>query len=433
MQGTDLRSILFRITIDLCWILPLGQILNIAISGSNAPLLASGLILVLLYLPAVVLTLRDALDTRVMIYVLMVLIWMGYNAGALPNLMHLSSEQYAFLAGSLFFVGLLLQRSLAATTHPGRSPVLRDLFRGTLLTAGTLLYLHHTADVTVLWPVFVLPGAVVASAVSERVVRRETTGGTRLGSENRLVLILALLVFSLAISLLVTGTLAPVFWHVSIDAFTWLWEWIARTITTVAYPFIYVAFWLFNFVRARLPDSDGLAEIEPPTPPEFDDHLAETLPTADPVSLLVLRLLTTAVVVAGLILIFRMLRTRRALETSTHWQEYRESLWDPTTFFQSVAQRFSVKRKPAPNYRTETERAVRKIYERFLKRLPITRSPGETPQALARRVASLFIDAQRDVQALTQIYECVRYGPARENPEWVERARALHDKLQTHL
>ncbi|MCZ7567401.1 MAG: DUF4129 domain-containing protein [Ardenticatenaceae bacterium] len=228
-----------------------------------------------------------------------------------------------------------------------------------------------------------------------------------------------------------------------------LLSWIARAIATLVAllltPVLYFLIWLVRRLQGNRP----LPELPPPpSPPAFPDEQAQTALVQLPswVTTLLEAVVVVALVLLGLWILRQALRRYRAADEAGVIETRqivlsRELLADQLRSLLAglrarLAAHATDERFLPLDAGDETRRRVRAAYRAFLAAASardLTRAPGETPAAFARRLAGQPDAPRSALDDLTAAYEPTRYSSVPLDPNQAAAAETAARTLATWL
>ncbi|MFO8061146.1 MAG: DUF4129 domain-containing protein [Bacillota bacterium] len=442
---------LMRASIDLCWLIPAAHVLGFSLPGDRA-IVDGASAAIALYVPAAIAALlwhvasasprRAATGVFCFSLLWTATIWWLHNRDALEaGIFRLFTPEYfPYAVISLIYLGVLVYRALAASIRPDAHMITANAVRGCGLTAVMLLVLKYSAGWYPVWPVLLLPLALVGSSVAARAALiTPTPSESRLGWRGRWAIITLLVAVPLAATLLLVSLSAPGFWAAVGSALSRAWSLAAEIIVFAVYPFAYLAYLAYNLLARFIPQDGEMPEVEVAEPPD----LGELGPAAEsPLGaaiLIALRIVGALIVAAALIWAFRRLRHPGPPEDDAEYSEERISLWDPGALGRRLRQLVSpgpgssTTRTPA---RTATEQRVRQLYRELILTVRgfCPPSPFQTPRdfcgRLIERAGFSTAEPVRSIHRLLETYEAVRYGPPREDEHLRRSAEEAMENLR---
>ncbi len=440
-----LASTMLRATVDLCWLIPLAYIMS---GGPDTPVTDGAVTAASLFIPALfaalVWHLRPAASVRNSTLPFAVL-WIGMtwwlqNRAALEHGLAelILSGDIAPAALSFIHVSLSVYRGYSSARRPTERMTLGDLLRGTVLTGTALLVLRLSVEWYPVWPVLVLPLALVGSSVSARAyLINPSLDASRLDWRARWAVVAALVIIPFAATLILIGMSSPGFWSAVASVISGVWRYIAEAITLLVYPFAYLAYLLYRLLLRFIPEDAEAPPVDEPGPPELDEwEIVDDAPVAAVLSI-ILRILTVLVMLGVVAWVFRALRGPQEAPPVEEWEEERVSLWDPDAFRRRLREMISptADDPETPTYRTDTERRIRTWFREFTTLAsPVHRyTSTQTPRVYCRRVAEKAADLSRRATSglfeLLGAYDLVRYGPPVEDDRLQQRAEEAMETL----
>ncbi|MFO7942231.1 MAG: DUF4129 domain-containing protein [Bacillota bacterium] len=435
ISRSALTSALLRALVDACWLVPLRFII-FATFPEHAPSAPALSVLVVLLVPAVFAVLAEGYSgtpasARLPSAAILLAVWLLSNGSTFWGAREVGPQEVYFGTASALYLGMAAYRGLVAGSASGGSRFPRELIRGTLATSLVLLSLHVMELPVPLWPVLLLPTALVAVGVTERSFSTDPTSesaGLHIGGRWIVTGVVALC--AIILSLVLTTALSAGFWSGVVSVFGTLWGLVASGIAYLAYPFIYVAFWIFELIRDLLFDIEPTEGSEAPKMPELPEEVAETATGAGPWATLILQIILAVSVALLIYWLFRSVTRRRERSDPGEWEEVRESLWEPGKLRDILGNLFSENEPPAPAYRTTTERQVRRLYLRIpVAVFPLRRESKETVRAFLGRLAARVPDLEKALADVRSCYEKARYGPPIEDDSLVTVTRGRVEEI----
>ncbi|MFP4201112.1 MAG: DUF4129 domain-containing protein [Clostridia bacterium] len=361
----------------------------------------------------------------------MIAVWFLSNGDLFWGIREISSETIYAATLSALYLGTAAFRGLAAGTATGGSRFPRELIRGTVATSSVLLSLHVMGFPVPLWPVLLLPTVLIAVGVTERSSSTDPSSrssGLQVGGRWIVTGVVAL--SAIILGLVLTSIFSSGFWSEVVSVIGTLWRLVASGIAYLAYPFIYVAFWVFELIRNLLFDIEAREGFEAPQIPGLPEDVAETATGPGPWATLVLQILLAIGVVLLIYWLFRTVTRRRERSDPGQWEEVRESLWKPGKLREIFGNLFSGDKMPAPSYRTVTERRVRELYLRIPPTVfPMRRQPEETVRTFLARLSTRVPGLDEAFSGVRRCYERARYGPPREDDSLVAITRSCVERI----
>lgn len=441
-----LVSTVMRAAVDLCWLIPLAYIMS---ASTDAPINDGSVAAASLFIPAlfaaVVWHFRPAASVRsstlpfAMLWIGMT--WWLQNRAALEyGVMDLIiAGDFPPAALSFVHLSLCVYRGFFAARRPTERMTLSDLLRGTVLTGTSLLILRYTAEWYPVWPVLVLPLALVGSSVSARAyIISPSLDASRLSWQARWAVIAALVIIPFAITLILIGMSSPGFWTAAASVLAGVWKYIAEAITLLAYPFAYGAYLIYRLLLRFIPEDAEAPPVEEPGPPDMDEWQYVDDAPASAVLSIILRILTVLVMLGVVAWVFRALRQPQETPPAEEWEEERVSLWDPDAFRRRLRDIISPPGDDAgtPTYRTDTERRIRSWFRELtglaspVHRYTSTQTPRVFCGRLVEKAVSLSKRTTSGLFTLLGAYELVRYGPPIEDRRLQEQAEEAMETLR---
>ncbi len=441
---------LMRASIDLCWLLPASHLMGFSLYGGGA-MIDAATVIIALYVPALVAAVLwqlgvDSPRRTTLGLILFSSVWIGaiwwlhnrdaFGAGLLQVF---QAEHFPLALATLVYLGILVYRAVAASIRPDAHMITANAVRGCGLTALMLLMLKYSAGWYPVWPVLLLPLALVGSSVAARAsLITPTASETRLDWRGRWAIIALLVILPLGATLLLVSLSAPGFWAAVGSVLYNAWSVITDIIVFIAYPFVYVIYLLYNLVVRFVPEEGEPQELDLSEPPDMGDYGPVGDSPLAAALLIALRIAGLLIVVGGLIWAFRRLRAPTLEEEDGDYSEERISLWDPEAFARRMRQLLhpgdeaATARAPA---RTATERKVRALYREMVAtaRPVYPSTPLQTPRVFCNRLVekARFLSQvpANQVYRLLHLYEAVRYGAPREDEQMQKDA----EEAMSHL
>ena len=434
----SLLSGCLRATIDLCWLLPAARILAANFSGEPGHSVGAAYLLAALFLPAVLASFTRIYPEHwsaargLSAAILVVVWWLNLRtipgspvAGGLPTVL--------YGVASAIYLGIAAYRGLAAGQAASGIRFPREIIRGTVMTSIVLLYLRIAELGVPVWPVLLLPTAIVAIGVMERSSTSDPTSqsyGLQIGG--RWVVTLTVAILAILAALILTTAISADFWSGVLAILGLVWRVIAIGITYLAYPFVYLAFWIFQLIQGLLPDIEPPEEVSAPGPPDLPEELGEVATGAGPLATMALQVFLALGAALLIYLLFRSVVRRRERPDPGDWAEVRESLWEPGMLGRTFNELFGGGDERAPTYRTDTERRVRILYRRlFPVVIPERARASETARGFLGRLTRVAPGLAASLATLGANYERARYGQPVEDPDLVEDTRETIREIES--
>ncbi len=442
---------LMRTSIDLCWLLPASYLMGFSLYGEGA-MIDGATVLIALYVPAIVAAVlwhlgvdsprRTTLGVICFSSVWIGAIWWLHNREAFDAGLFqvFQAEHFPLALATLIYLGVLVYRAVAASIRPDAHMITANAVRGCGLTALMLLMLKYNADWYPVWPVLLLPLALVGSSVAARAsLITPTAGETRLGWRGRWAIIALLVMLPLGATLLLVSLSAPGFWAAVGSALYSAWSVITEIIVFIIYPFVYIIYLAYNLLARFVPEEGETPELDMAGPPDMGEYGPVGESPLAAALLIALRIAGLLIVVGGLIWAFQRLRAPTLEDDDGDYSEERISLWDPEAFGRRIRELLSPGKDPATarvSARTATEQKVRALYrEMVMTAQPVYRStPFQTPRVfcnhLVQKARFLSQVTESQIYRLLHLYEAARYGAPREDEQMQKDAEEAMDLLR---